>query len=432
MRVKEPTRGTEIAALEAQRNEQEVLAEGGLLGEKRAAWGRLAMVAMFGVITQVSGESSRAMFLVGLGYTIYTLVTLVMVHRVKPTWTGARVAPFALATIDFAFVTTQGMLDIARGEPFNPGMAVAGTMLPLSFAVARNPVHHVAYAIALAEISFGFVSWYGGLWTVRPAEVVFILGGLLVLGMMVLMTNVAVRRMFAGLRRRDNLTRFLPRAVAERVLTIGPAALAPVQREVTVMFSDIRGFTAMSEALEPRDVLMMLDDYFGRMGQIVKGHDGVLGKFLGDGLLAFWGVPDRLDDHAVRAVRAARDMRRALRELNQYREQDGLAPIRIGIGIHTGMVAAGMLGGALQSEYTIIGDTVNVASRIEGLTKQHGVDVLVSETTWAQLPESRRGDRLAVAEIRGRKEPVVLYTLDPSAASMEVSVALPATREPDR
>src|SRR5215470_6797505 len=175
----------------------------------------------------------------------------------------------------------------------------------------------------------------------------------------------------------------------------------------------------------PRKLLMMLDDYFGRMSQIVKGHDGVVGKFLGDGLLAFWGVPDRLDDHAARAVRAARDMRRVLDELNDDRGKSGLAPIRIGIGIHTGAVAAGMLGGALQSEYTVIGDAVNVASRIEGLTKEHGVDVLVSETTWAQLPESRRGDRLASAEIRGRKEPVVLYTLDPSAASLEISVAMP-------
>jgi adenylate cyclase len=186
----------------------------------------------------------------------------------------------------------------------------------------------------------------------------------------------------------------------------------------------------MSEGLEPREVLMMLDDYFGRMSQIVKGHDGVLGKFLGDGLLAFWGVPDRLEDHAVRAVRAARDMRRALRELNQYRERSGLPDIHIGIGIHTGTVAAGMLGGALQSEYTIIGDAVNVASRIEGLTKQHHVDVLVSETTWRQLPESRRGDKLATAEIRGRKEQVVLYTLDPSAASLEISVAMPELTDP--
>jgi adenylate cyclase len=226
--------------------------------------------------------------------------------------------------------------------------------------------------------------------------------------------------MFADLRKRDNLTRFLPRQVAERVMERGPHALAPVEREVTVLFSDIRGFTTMSEGLEPREVLMMLDDYFGRMSQIVKGHDGVVGKFMGDGLLAYWGVPDKLDDHAIMAVRAARDMRKAVRELNHYRETQGLAPIKVGIGIHTGTVAAGMLGGTLQSEYTVIGDAVNVASRVEGLTKDYGVDVLISETTWGKLLEPRRGQRLASAEIRGRKEPVVLYTIDASAATVEV------------
>src|SRR5262249_4943214 len=115
------------------------------------------------------------------------------------------------------------------------------------------------------------------------------------------------------------------------------------------------------------------------------------------------------------------DMRQAVRELNQHRERTGLPPIRIGIGIHTGTVAAGMLGGALQSEYTVIGDAVNVASRIEGLTKEHGVDVLISETTGTQLPTGKRGERLASAEVRGRKEPVVVYTLDPSAASVEAA-----------
>jgi len=158
-----------------------------------------------------------------------------------------------------------------------------------------------------------------------------------------------------------------------------------------------------------------------RLAMIAKGHDGVVGKFMGDGLLAYWGVPDRLEDHAIRAVRAARDMRRTVRELNQYRHNEGLAPIRIGIGIHTGNVAAGMLGGTLQSEYTVIGDAVNVASRVEGLTKEHDVDVLISETTWAQLPEPRRGERIASAEIRGRNEPVVLYTIDSSAATVQVS-----------
>jgi adenylate cyclase len=110
-------------------------------------------------------------------------------------------------------------------------------------------------------------------------------------------------------------------------------------------------------------------------------------------------------------VRAARDMQRAVRELNQHRETQGLPPIAIGIGIHTGQVAAGMLGGALQAEYTVIGDAVNVASRIESLTKEHGVAVLISETTWSQLPEPRPGERLASVEIRGRKQPIVLYSV---------------------
>ena len=187
------------------------------------------------------------------------------------------------------------------------------------------------------------------------------------------------------------------------------------------MCSDIVVKPRMSEGLEPREVLAMLDDYFGRMSQIVKGHDGVVGKFLGDGLLAFWGVPDELDDHAVLAVRAARDMRKALRELNQHRDKQGLPPLKIGIGIHTGPVAAGMLGGTLQSEYTIIGDAVNVASRVEGLTKEFGVDVLVSETTWNRLREPRRGERVGTSEIRGRKEAVVLYSIDGSAATVEVA-----------
>lgn len=425
MSVREPTEGTEVAALEAKFNEQQVLAEGALIGERRVAWVRLAMVAAFGIVTNLRGRTAWPMTAAGAVYTVFTVVTLIVVHRIAAQRTR-RWRPMAVATVDFTFITLQGLLANHYLGDYQPGMSAVSNALVLTFAVARYPTYQVVYSMVWAVVGFAAVAAYAGV--LATATTLFIVGGLLVLGLMVLMTNLAVREMFSGLRKRDNLTRFLPRQVAQRVLEAGPTALAAVEREVTVMFSDIRGFTAMSEAMDPRQLLAMLDDYFGRMSQIVKGHDGVVGKFLGDGLLAFWGVPDRLDDHANRAVRAARDMRRALRELNEQRTADGLAPIRIGIGIHTGTVAAGMLGGTLQSEYTVIGDAVNVASRVEGLTKEHATDVLVSETTWAQLPEPRRGQRVASAEIRGRKEPVVLYTIDGSPATVEVMAVPDSSR----
>jgi adenylate cyclase len=412
--VNEATRGTQVAAIEATRNELSVRAEGSLLGERRNSIARLAMIAMFAIITQVSGQTSRAQFFVGFGYMVFGIITLVIVNRIKvATPEGSQTRPAFVAIADFSFITALGYLDMVRGEPFGPGQLAIAASILIAFSVTRMTVWHVVLSTVLAILSFSFLAALDD--SLETQKTVFVLGGIVVLGLMVALTNRAVGPMFAGLRQRDNLTRFMPRQVAERVLRAGPDALAPVEREVTVMFSDIRGFTAMSEGLSPREVLAMLDDYFGRMGQIVKGHDGVIGKFLGDGLLAFWGVPDRLGDHAQRAVRAARDMRRALRELNQHREADGLAPLRIGIGIHTGPVAAGMLGGQQQAEYTVIGDAVNVASRIEGLTKEHGVDVLLSETTWSQLPEPRPGERIASAEIRGRKQPIVLYALPADA-----------------
>jgi adenylate cyclase len=401
------TRGTQIAALEAQRNEQQVRADGALDGERRAAVARIAMVAMFGVMSQVGGESTREMMMIGASYTLFSIITLLIVRRRKATISGSMWKPLIVTLVDFTFVTAMGSID-TQVNGFSPAQHAIASAILISFSIARMTIWHVVACVALAITSYNVVA--AQTTTDDLQTTAFVCGGYVVVGVMTGLSQRAVARMFAGLRQRDNLTRFMPQQVADRIIAAGHNALAPVEREVTVLFSDIRGFTSLCEGLSPREVLRLLDDYFGRMSHVVKGHDGVIGKFLGDGLLAFWGVPDRLDDHAVRAVRAARDMRRVLAELNAHRAVSGLAPLKIGIGIHTGNVAAGMLG-QVQAEYTVIGDAVNVASRIEGLTKDHGVDLLISETTWAQLPESARaGEKLASAEIRGRKAPIVLYT----------------------
>jgi adenylate cyclase len=409
---REPTKGTEIAALEAQRNEQQVRAEGALLGEKRAAIARLVMISMFGLVAITrGGPVNKVQIAAGMSYGLYSLTFLIVIFQIATAKPGkARWAPIAITLVDIGATCTLGTLDTWWTGHFQAGQHAVATSIIIAFSLARMSMWHVVLSVVLGELSYVIVATYGH--ALDAPATPFIMVGYAVLGFLLALTNRAVGRMFQDLRQRDNLVRFLPRQVAERVIAQGPGALAPVEREVTVLFSDIRGFTGMSEGMGPREVLMMLDDYFGRMSQIVKGHDGVVGKFMGDGLLAFWGVPDRQADHATLAVKAARDMRRVLVELNRDRERDGSPPIRIGIGIHTGPVAAGMLGGELQSEYTVIGDAVNVASRIEGLTKDHGVDVLLSETTYAQLGNGARTRRLAEDTIRGRKEPVVLYALE--------------------
>jgi adenylate cyclase len=404
-----PTRVTEIAALEAQRNEAAVLAEGALLGERRAAWARLAMITMFGIVTS-TGAFHLPSFLLGAAYTLFAVITILVTRRLKrPSLRDSIRRPLVLTFVDFTTITLFALFDRHYGVAFAPARHAIAAAILLTFSVARVGLWQVAWSLALAELSL-FVS--AGITHMVGIDTFFMAGGYAVLAFMVGLTNVAVRTLFGDLRRRDNLTRFLPQQVVDRIVKGGTAALAPVQREVSVLFSDIRGFTGLSETLAPRALLLVLDDYFGRMGQIVKGHDGVIGKFIGDGLLAYWNVPDTLDHHAARAVAAARDMQKAMIELNRIRADGGEPPIKIGIGIHTGIVAAGMLGGASQSEYTVIGDAVNVASRIEGLTKEHGAPILISETTWLQLAEPRPGRRIDGVPIRGRKEPIALYAIE--------------------
>ncbi len=410
------TRATQIAALEARRNEEQTLAAGALEGERRASIARVAMVALFAfcaeVLPRLQGQdfvSGWGRQLVGGSYTAFAIGTILILRRVRPDPGKARVRPMIMTVVDFGFVTYMGLSDLETSLGFRPELAAAAGGVLISFAVTRIALWQVATTVALALASFSIIAGRAG--RLDEPTTLFVLAGFIALGFMIGMTNRAVRRMFTELRRRDNLTRFLPRAVAERVLAHGAGALSPVQREVTVLFSDIRGFTALAEHLPPRAVLELLDDYFGRMALIVKGHEGVVGKFLGDGMLAYWGVPDDDGDHARKAVRAALDMHKELADVNRARAQDGQPPLRIGIGVHTGPVAAGMLGGAEHAEYTVIGDAVNVASRIEGLTKRHGVDVLVSETTWERCGDRFGGTRLAAEEIRGRREPVVLYAV---------------------
>ncbi len=414
---RKPGTGTTVARFElARANAEQVLAESSLRAERVVSVVRLAMMAMLGFsqtgIARMFGEEvirdPLRMVAVWV-YAAFAVGAFVVLRLQSPHPGRSRWMPLPTALMDASFLVVMGWRSWHLTGTFHAEMTAAAGAVILAFSVARYSRLHVVLSTVLSSAAYVAVSAVTD--TLSAVRVSFVVGCYIALGLMLGWTNGQVGGMFLGLRRRDNLSRFLPRQVVDRVLQQGETSLVPVQREVTILFSDIRDFTTLSETLPPQAVLKLLDDYFGHMTQIVMAREGMVNKFLGDGMLACWGVPDHSEDHAEQAMRAALDMRAKLEELNAWREGQGEPPLRIGIGLHTGVVAAGMLGGAQQHEYTIIGDAVNVAARVEGLTKVLGVDILVSESTWQRGGDRFQGDRMGEERVKGRKEAVVVYAL---------------------
>lgn len=174
------------------------------------------------------------------------------------------------------------------------------------------------------------------------------------------------------------------------------------RREICLLFSDIRGFTTLSESLPPEEVTRLLDRYFGRMVAAIHAHGGTLDKFMGDGIMAFFGAPQPRDNPCADAFAAARAMLGALAGFNRELAAEGRPPLAIGIGLHYGAAVVGYIGAADRHEYTAIGDAVNAASRIEGLTKEAGYPLLASRTVLDRLPDRDGFAPLGELAVKGR------------------------------
>jgi adenylate cyclase len=187
-------------------------------------------------------------------------------------------------------------------------------------------------------------------------------------------------------------------------------------KELTVLFSDIRGFTTISEGLTPDELVLLLNEYFGHMTDIVFATDGTLDKYIGDAIMAFWGSPYPQADHAFRSCSCALRMVRGLAQLNAKWKAAGHPPISIGIGLNTGQVNVGNMGSARRLSWTVMGDNVNLASRLEGITKQYHVQLIISEATYRQVSDQFVCRELDKIRVKGKNLPVNIYELMDVAA----------------
>lgn len=224
----------------------------------------------------------------------------------------------------------------------------------------------------------------------------------------------AANEMMAGLEEREFIKDLFGKYVAPEVrdeILSGRIPLDGERRRATVLFADLRGFTAYVEAHPPEEVIHGMRSYFSAMDQAVRAHGGLVLQYVGDEVEAVFGVPLPLEDHAQRAVAASLLMRQALKRLNRQRESAGLAPFSHGVGIHTGEVLAGNMGSETRLSYALIGDTVNLASRIQDLTKRFGCDVLASAETVAEVQGRFVTEAKPPVQVKGYSRPIQVYAV---------------------
>ena len=209
---------------------------------------------------------------------------------------------------------------------------------------------------------------------------------------------------------KDSFGKYVSQEIRDEILA-GRTSLDGEMKRATLLFSDLRDFTPFVESTHPKQVITIMNQYFTQMTEAIKKNRGLVLQYVGDEIEAVFGAPVSYDDHTDMAVEAALEMRRRLIALNQSLEKQGFGPFRHGIGIHTGAVLAGNIGSKDRISYALVGDTVNLASRINGLTKEYSCDIIISQTTYNLLTGTFLAEQLSAVKIKGKREEVMIYKI---------------------
>ncbi len=202
-----------------------------------------------------------------------------------------------------------------------------------------------------------------------------------------------------------------PAVVEEMLRNPEKLRLGGEKKELTVLFSDIRGFTTISEKLPPDELVRFLNDYLTAMTDIVFKYEGTLDKYMGDAIMAIFGAPIDQEDHYIRSCNTALDMMEELKRLHKRWEQEGAPKIDIGIGINTGLMSVGNMGSSLRFDYTVMGDSVNLGSRLEGMNKEYNTNIIISEYTYEKVKDHFFCRELDQVRVKGKIQPVKIYEL---------------------
>lgn len=300
-------------------------------------------------------------------------------------------------------------------------LAAAGAILATGIASVVRPILALAAVLALVTL-YGAVAHGAFVGADTWLDLVPLPAGA-ALGYGATVIAVLVREQ----REKRRLSRFFSPDVVRAILaTPGEDALAGRRRRITVLFSDIRGFTTLSERLEPEEVVGLLREYLTAATAIVFRHGGSVDKYMGDAIMALYGAPFDQPDHAARAVRTGLELQECVQALSAQWIARGGEALRSGVGIHTGDAIVGAMGSHQRLEFTAIGDTVNVASRLEGLTKEFGAPVIVSQTTHEDLGGLFQARPLGSVRVRGRELPVDIYAIEGNEARRAPRVTLAA------
>ncbi|MBR9884081.1 MAG: adenylate/guanylate cyclase domain-containing protein [Oceanospirillales bacterium] len=391
-----------LTAIDAGGVEIPVDPQGAMLVPYRGHQGSFPYISAGDVLEGIAPQETLSGAIVLVGTSAAGLLDL-RVTPVGPRYPGVEVHANVLsALLDQRFFYKPDFLRALNAVQ----MLIVGLVLSLTLprlSVLMGTI--ITGLFGVGVVAFNFYAFSQLYWVIPLAGVT-----LLIL-MLYLFMQTTGFLFESNIRRQLSRTfgQYVPPEVVRSLEQVGAAdQLRGESRQMTVLFSDVRGFTTLSETLSPTQLTRIMNIYLSEMTAVIHRHKGTIDKYIGDAIMAFWGAPLDDPEHAVHALDAALEMVAALPKVNQLLEAEGLPQLRVGIGLNCGEMAVGNMGSNFRMAYTVMGDAVNLGSRLEGLTKYYGVDLLVSEQLRDQCTDHcfRELDRVRV---KGKQQAIGLY-----------------------